>query len=125
MNGPLLKYIPTSYLIIGDWNNGTCKNSFVDLFPCKWSNTCIEKFYKCDGHIQCPRGEDEALEECKNTFPKEANFQCKAISEKSATPMEIMAFRNDGVKGVLISEGILVFVLFSITICSSNKGCRF
>ena len=77
--------------------------------------------FKCDGHIQCPRGEDEALEECKSTFPKEAKVQCKAISDKSATPIEIMAFRNDGVKGGLSSEVILVFVLFFITFCSSNR----
>ena len=107
-------------LISGYWNNnGTCSNDL--LFPWKLSKICIDKQYKCDGHIQCHRGEDEAFEECKSTFPKEANIKCKAISDKSATPIEIMAFRNDGVKGGLISEVILVLVLFSITFFSSNR----
>ena len=97
--------------------NGTCS----DLFPCKSSKICIPKLFKCDGHIQCPGGEDEAFEECERKFPKEANVKCKAISDESATPIEIMAFRNDGVKGGLLSEVILVFVLFSITCCSSNR----
>ena len=94
------------------FNNGTCKEDF--LFPCKLSETCILKTYKCDGHIQCPGGEDEAFEICNSTFPKEATVKCKAISDESAMPIEIMAFRNDGVKGGLIPEVILVFVLFSI-----------
>ena len=102
------------------WNNdGTCSDDSV--FPCKMSRICIKKVYKCDGHIQCPGGEDEAFEICNSTFPKEATVKCKAISDKSATPIEIMAFRNDGVKGGLIPEVILVFVLFSITFCSSNR----
>ena len=107
-------------LISGDWNNnGTCKRDF--LFPCKLSKQCIRKGFKCDGHIQCPEGEDEAFEECKSTFPKEANVKCNATYDKSAKPIEILAFRNDGVKGGLISEVIFVFVLFSITLCSSNR----
>ena len=112
-------------LISDFWNNnGTCSHDSLSpdsLFPCKSSKQCILKVYKCDGHIQCPGGEDEAFELCKRTFPKEAKVQCKAISDKSATPIEIKAFRNDGVKGGLISEIILVFVLFSITFCSSNR----
>ena len=108
-------------LISEFWNNdGTCSSKDY-LFPCKLSKQCINKQYKCDGHIQCPGGEDEAFEVCNSTFPKEANIKCKAISDESATPIEIMAFRNDGVKGGLISEVILVFVLFSITFCSSNR----
>ena len=107
-------------LISDYWNNdGTCRGDY--LFPCKSSKQCIHKVYKCDGHIQCPGGEDEAFEECKSKFPKEANVKCNATYDKSAKPIEILAFRNDGVKGGLISEVILVFVLFSITCCSSNR----
>ena len=93
------------------------------MFQCKLSKSkrCILRIYKCDGHVQCPGGEDEAFEECKSKFPKEAKVKCKAISDKSATPIEIMALRNDGVKGGLISEGILVFVSYSITFCLANR----
>ena len=102
-------------LISGYWNNnGTCYDD--SLFPCKSSKQCILKVYKCDGHIQCPGGEDEAFELCENTFPKEATVKCNETSD-----IEIMAFRNDGVKGGLSSEVILVFVLFFITFCSSNR----
>ena len=108
-------------LISEFWNNdGTCSSKDY-LFPCKQSKTCILKVYKCDGHIQCPEGEDEAFEECKSTFPTEANVKCNATSDNSAKLIEILAFSNDGVKGGLISEVILVFVLFSITFCSSNR----
>ena len=100
-------------------NNGTCSRDF--LFPCTSSEICIPKVYKCDGHIQCPGGEDEAFEKCNSTFPKEATVKCNATSDNSTKHIEIMAFRNDGVKGGLILEVILVFVLFFITYCSSNR----
>ena len=113
------------YFISESWNNnGTCSGGFLDpdsLFPCKSSKICIPKGYRCDRHIQCPGGEDEAFEECENTFPKEATVKCNATSDNSTKHIEIMAFRNDGVKGGLTSEVILVFVLFFITYCSSNR----
>ena len=112
-------------LISDFWNNnGTCSHDSLSpdsLFPCKSIKQCILKVYKCDGHIQCPGGEDEAFEICNSTFPKEATVKCNETSDNSTKYIEIMAFRNDGVKGGLSSEVILVFVLFFITFCSSNR----
>jgi hypothetical protein len=79
-------------LISEDWNNnGTCKRDF--LFPFKSSKQCVRKELKCDRHIQCPGGEDEAFEEFKSTFPKEAKVKCNATSDNSAKHIEILAFK--------------------------------
>ena len=67
---------------------------------CDNSTKCIYAVlgYVCDGHRNCQDGTDENIDECKsrNTFPKEATFQCLEDNRPDKYPIVIMAIPCNG-----------------------------
>ena len=59
-----------------------CRNE--NYFNCSMSGRCIHKDLVCDGHPQCPKGEDENYEMCKPEYLKKrvvepfVTFKCKS-----------------------------------------------
>ena len=68
----------------------------TEFYFCKESKTCIPNSQICDGSVQCFFGEDESFEECKNTFPKGATFECLEANQ-SYYNITIYATPCDGI----------------------------
>ena len=67
-----------------DWFNCiACSNQ--DYFNCFKSGKCVHPDLECDGHPQCPNGEDENLAICHEKYIEDkivslyASYRCKSI----------------------------------------------
>ena len=82
---------------------GGCKACSNPLyFKCDKSNTCLHPHLKCDGHKQCPNGEDEDLNMCKREYIKkniidlDDTFRCTSTWNNQT---EIVGTACNGVVG--------------------------
>ena len=84
-------------------NCTACNNP--SYYQCSSSNICLHPQLKCDGHPQCPGGEDEDLEECQESYVenqvigREASYRCTSIfyDGSDGAKVEIFATPCDGV----------------------------
>ena len=64
-----------------------------NYFICEKSRMCLHPDLKCDGHPQCPGGEDEDFDLCQSRFSKFATMEC---SSPAYPTMKILATVCDG-----------------------------
>lgn len=66
-------------------------------YLCKDGETCIQDFFRCDGHNDCPQNDDE--ENCTLPVKAHENVDCGAdfecLDDKTCLPMELVC---DGIK---------------------------
>ena len=82
-----------------------CTNK--EYFQCPKSGQCLHPDLVCDGHPQCPEGEDEELDVCHHTYIKKkilepyASYKCRSKKYPNtmyiyATPRNNIAECSDG-----------------------------
>ena len=101
--------------ILGTSPNENCGEDLLgkSYFRCGEDNLCINVRFVCDGHRQCPNGEDENIDLCrtKNVFPNAATVKCNETGRPNDSWVEIMAIRCDG-KGTIHILRKHIFRLF-------------
>ena len=113
-----------------------CSNP--EYFPCSSSNTCLHPLLECDGHPQCPGGEDEDLDKCQDKYRKKqviepfASYRCTSKLYENleiyATPCndktecadgsdEAGCKKNSTSNTVIIVAMFTIFVMFVVLRC--------